>query len=578
MKRKDVPEVPQSNQTCQTEKPQSTDSKGSRVHVRIFHINDVYELDEFPSLRTLVKESIDNNVADKVLFTLAGDFIAPSLLASIDAGIGMIRTMKTAGVTHVCFGNHECDISNPALRERIKEFVEPGVNKHQGVWLNSNMLGYKSHVPLPIHATEKITSKDGSHTRNIALIGLLVHSPNTYRSTAFDGAFKSITPVNETAISLNEKLKGEHDLVIPLTHQLMEDDRKLGKTGIFPLILGAHDHDDHEEKYDSGSVVLKSGMDAHKVYVIDIVWANKETQKPEITYKLVSVADSKPDPETLAEVQKHAKTVKALEIAVLYNHHELLTSKLVRFHSTSMGTLISTFCREELGCDIVLLDAGSIRGEADYPDGKFTFSDLKKELPYSSGLNVIELPGKVISELVKHSRLNEDKVEYAGYFQVDDGVTVDPVTHEVTHIGKKPLVPDQIYSVGIDETSVHGMNKHTPLTDWYSTNPKIERPPIGVGIPANLLLIRNLCKRIWKKLPTFDAIDTDKNQLLSKEEIYNAYLHAFGDANQDNQIDDMEREAANIMVQNLLTTLDKNGDNQISKDEYEIILSTLIKN
>jgi 2',3'-cyclic-nucleotide 2'-phosphodiesterase (5'-nucleotidase family) len=571
MKRKDVPEVPQSNQTCQTEKPQSTDSKGSRVHVRIFHINDVYELDEFPSLRTLVKESIDNNVADKVLFTLAGDFIAPSLLASIDAGIGMIRTMKTAGVTHVCFGNHECDISNPALRERIKEFVEPGINGHKGVWLNSNMLGFKSLVDLPVHVTEKITSKDGSHTRNIALLGLIIHSPNTYRSTAFDGAFKSITPVNETAIALNEKLKGEHDLVIPLTHQLIEDDKKLCKTGIFPLILGAHDHEVHEEK-ESGSVVLKAGIDAHKVYVVDIVWDSKETQKPEITYKLVTTADSKPDPETHAEVQKHVNAMKALEIAVLYTHHEKLTSKEVRFHQTNLGTLISSICRDELGCDVVLQDAGSIRGNSDYPDGKFTFSDLKKILPYGTDLDVVELPGKVLSELVAHSRQNEDKVEYAGYFQVDDGVIVDPGTHEVTHVGKNPLIPEKIYTVAIDETSIHGMNKHTPLIDWFSTR---EKPPIGVGMPSKLLLIRHFCKRIWQKLPKFEHIDTDKNAFLSKDEIYEAYLKAFGDVNKDNEIDEMEREAANIMVQSLLSTLDKNNDNQISKEEYDSIMSTL---
>jgi 2',3'-cyclic-nucleotide 2'-phosphodiesterase (5'-nucleotidase family) len=74
------------------------------VWLRILQINDVYELGNFPSFKTLVDEKSQG--PDKTLIILAGDFLAPSLLSSLDKGRGMVDTMMACGITHVCFGNH----------------------------------------------------------------------------------------------------------------------------------------------------------------------------------------------------------------------------------------------------------------------------------------------------------------------------------------------------------------------------------------------------------------------------------------------------------------------------------------
>jgi len=50
--------------------------------------------------------------------TLAGDFVSPSTLSSIDGGRGMVKTLRACGVTHVSLGNHEADIKQGVLRER----------------------------------------------------------------------------------------------------------------------------------------------------------------------------------------------------------------------------------------------------------------------------------------------------------------------------------------------------------------------------------------------------------------------------------------------------------------------------
>ena len=84
--------------------------------VRLCSINDVYELGNLPRLRTFVKSLSPQPSA----VVLAGDFVSPSTLSSIDGGRGMIATLRAAGVTHACFGNHEADVKLSILGERMR--------------------------------------------------------------------------------------------------------------------------------------------------------------------------------------------------------------------------------------------------------------------------------------------------------------------------------------------------------------------------------------------------------------------------------------------------------------------------
>jgi hypothetical protein len=84
--------------------------------LRVISINDVYLLDNFPSLNTLIKQERTANTVT----LLAGDFLSPSLLASLDKGRSMIETMNLTPISHVCFGNHEADHGMDELISRIK--------------------------------------------------------------------------------------------------------------------------------------------------------------------------------------------------------------------------------------------------------------------------------------------------------------------------------------------------------------------------------------------------------------------------------------------------------------------------
>ena len=80
----------------------------TRCHLRIISINDVYELDNFPHFAAAKK--IESVGPTKTLAVLAGDFVAPSLLSSIDHGHAKVDCMNMSGVDYVCIGNHENDV------------------------------------------------------------------------------------------------------------------------------------------------------------------------------------------------------------------------------------------------------------------------------------------------------------------------------------------------------------------------------------------------------------------------------------------------------------------------------------
>ena len=70
--------------------------------LRLVCVNDVYSLEHLPRLKSLVREMATVTPADRLITTLAGDFVAPSLLSSLDHGAGMIDCLNAVPITHAC--------------------------------------------------------------------------------------------------------------------------------------------------------------------------------------------------------------------------------------------------------------------------------------------------------------------------------------------------------------------------------------------------------------------------------------------------------------------------------------------
>ena len=109
----------------------ATDAGSSTL--TIVAVNDVYELDHLPRLRTLldrVRTTRPNTIA-----TLAGDFVSPSVLSGFDRGRGMVRVLNLVGVDFACLGNHEFDHSIEVLGQRLAELDCAVVNTNVSFFL-----------------------------------------------------------------------------------------------------------------------------------------------------------------------------------------------------------------------------------------------------------------------------------------------------------------------------------------------------------------------------------------------------------------------------------------------------------
>ena len=129
-------------------------------------VNDVYDLEHLPKLRTLVDAVKAERAGGTVITTLAGDFLSPSVLSSLDRGRGMVQVLNAVGIEFACLGNHEADVGLEALRKRLGEF--------EATLINSNVPGAAEDAP----ATAVVELPGG---KRVGLLGLLTSEPGVFR-------------------------------------------------------------------------------------------------------------------------------------------------------------------------------------------------------------------------------------------------------------------------------------------------------------------------------------------------------------------------------------------------------------
>jgi hypothetical protein len=82
---------------------------------------------------------------------------------------------------------------------------------------------------------------------------------------------------------------------------------------------------------------------------------------------------------------------------------------------------------------------------------------------------------------------------------------------------------------------------------------------------------------VWKRLPTFDEIDSDRSGHLSADEVKQVFVKVFGQELYGDSIDEVEMLALENVVTSLLGALDKDCDSQVSKKEYQMVFGVPAK-
>jgi 2',3'-cyclic-nucleotide 2'-phosphodiesterase (5'-nucleotidase family) len=522
--------------------------------MRLVCINDVYTLENMPRLRTLVQYHAETDPADVFLATLAGDFVAPNMLSSLDKGRAMVECLNAVGLTHVIFGNHEDDIDLAELQARIAEF--------RGTWLNSNIPDFRP--ALPAEQVIEVEARGGRAVR-VGLVGVVMEDLSVYRRAPFGGS--PVLPANATALALAAKLIGEQGCacVLPLTHQPMADDRALAaapQATRFPVIIGGHEHEVFLEEV-AGTWIIKAGSDAVRAVVVDLEWAVERPavgspDLPRVLVRLADVAGFAEDAPLRLLVNTRMRQLEELEHATLMEiaPGEMLSSVGTRTHQTSMGTLLCSRIRDALGSEGCLLNGGGIRAGREYRR-HFTYGDLKAELPFDNEVTVVSLPGRVLREAIASSRAHAP-AESGGFLQVDSRMVVGETDHELIIVDHAPLDPDRLYRIALMRNLLIGMDHIEPLVRHVREHPE-SLPPVDSGREIKLVLIDSFSVELWNQLGGFDTVDTNHDGFVSPDELADAVARVT-----------ME-PASPITVGFVLQRIDTNHDQRISREESDAV-------
>ena len=124
-----------------------------RIELVFVQVNDVYEIAPLEGGKTggmarvaTIKKTY-KAANPNTFMIMAGDFLSPSVYNSLQyqgkriRGKQMVETMNAAGVDFAIFGNHEFDINQSELQERINESAFQ--------WISSNSFQVSNGKTFP---------------------------------------------------------------------------------------------------------------------------------------------------------------------------------------------------------------------------------------------------------------------------------------------------------------------------------------------------------------------------------------------------------------------------------------------
>ncbi len=538
-------------------------------YLRIISINDVYDIKNYPYVETVIQSLKETSEDAVVIACLSGDFLSPCLITSLDGGKAMLDVLKVVNIDYICFGNHEFDVSLDVLAERFKTY--------EGKCLNSNILDLPivdaSGQQLPKYEIIEV----GSH--RVALAGFCTNDTNIFRP----GIKLNIQPIFDSVKKTWSQCSHDATMLIPLTHQTIVEDRELATgiqqdeqlSGKVPVIVGGHEHEIYIEKIEQ-SLIVKAGADALNVVVVDVWWDASKQWQSAVHLLPASHFDADPNAQMFVEItQKFLGSLMDVEI---FEVKEAMSSKRTRFQSEKVASTLCSYIKKSLkNVDLVMLQGACIRGKRDYEKGAaFTYGDLLEELAFETEIALIEIPGYVLQEAITETRSTPDR-ETPGFLHADfDVVIEDYPSLKIVSINHAPFDPPQIYTLGIYQFLLAGLNEIKSLLDYVNANGGA--PPLEQCLPSKNLILESCIKDAWRVLINYEEWDADGDGEITREELKQGVKNAFAflDQNQDGQISPEELKAALAqqtgrtnkgLISLMFEVLDADKDGMVSMDE-----------
>lgn len=353
--------------------------------IHIYHTNDIHShLESWPRIGKFLaqkKEMHSEKDEDVFLFDI-GDFIDRwHPFTDATKGKGNIDLLNECQYTAVTIGNNE------GVNLPFNDLNQLYDNAQFDVLLANFYYqdgSYPNWIkPYKVYHTEKGT--------RVGVIGLTAPFAHLYGLLGW-----KVTEPHSELMKWLERLKGESDIIILLSHLGLHDDERIAAD--FPdinVILGAHTHHFLEK----GKLVKDTllGAAGKYGYFVGSITLQVNAQKA-ITHKEAILYDSKELPAVDNE-QEQIASYFTKGIALLNQNVTTLTKPLNNelFQETEFSLMLCRALREWCNSDCAMVNAGLLLGPL---TGEVTVYDLLKVCPHPINPCVVELTGKELEAVL----------------------------------------------------------------------------------------------------------------------------------------------------------------------------------
>ncbi len=438
------------------------------IELTFLQLNDVYEISPVEGGKyggmarvATVRQQLRAENPNTYAF-LAGDFISPSAIGTSNYqgkrihGAQMIDAMNSAGLDFVVFGNHEFDLGEQPLLDRI--------NQSTFTWISSNIKHKTAQgtapftktingleLPFPDHHIITATNATGESVR-VGIIGLTIGSNKPPYIEWSD-------PI-ESAERVYNRIKDKTDFVIGLTHLSIDEDRQLAeRIPELKLILGGHEHTNMMFKVGE-TIISKADANARTVYIHRLRWLAK-SKSLRILSEIRTIDPSIPDePATARIVNEWTTRAYAGFQEKGFNPSDVVgrvsepldgRESSIRYAQTNLGSLIArSMLAASRAATIALFNSGSIRLD-DQLSGVITEYDIIRTLPFGGKLLEVELKGSLLLRVLEAGMAN---VGRGGYLQYH-GITYDPLK-KGWNAADKPILAEAKYRIITSDFLISG--------------------------------------------------------------------------------------------------------------------------
>ncbi len=411
------------------------------------------------------------------LLALAGDTISPSIMSAVLRGEQMIAAWNQLGLDVATFGNHEFDFGPPTLLARMRE--------SRFAWVSSNVLDRATGQPFGGARATHVVERDGVA---VGFFGLTVADTPQTSSPGPGVEFRD--PIATARGAVANLRTGRRPIVVAVTHQDMPADERMAREvpGIH-LVIGGHEHDPLENLVGE-TLITKAGADGVFVVRIDLQ-ATRDGKVLARQHRFIPITPELPeDPAMAALVARYqGRLSEALDVRIGETRVPLdARNAALRTSETNAGNLVTDVMRARLQADVALMNGGGIRGNQLVPAGALTRRDINALLPFLNVLVMLEVPGKVLLEVLERS-VSVYPRESGGFLQVSGlSFVFDPARppgQRVVRVvvGGEPLDPERRYKLATNSYTAGGGDGYAML----ATAKPLVFPEDGPGLAETLL-------------------------------------------------------------------------------------------